>query len=59
MSATWNESRRFSRRNSKKKSADLDRAEKRYKSLITVKPAFMEEYERLEQELEAMYQIYV
>lgn len=43
----------------KKKSADLDRAEKRYKSLITVKPAFMEEYERLEQELEAMYQIYV
>ena len=43
----------------KKKSAELDRAEKRYKTLITVKPAFMEEYERLEQELEGMYQIYV
>lgn len=26
----------------KKKSAELDRAEKRYRGLITVKPAFME-----------------
>ena len=26
----------------KKKTAELDRAEKRYRSLITVKPAFME-----------------
>lgn len=33
----------------KKKSAELERAEKRYRSLVTVKPAFMEEYERLEQ----------
>jgi len=35
----------------KKKSAELERNEKRYRNLITVKPAFMEEYERLEQEL--------
>ena len=28
----------------KKKSAELERAEKRYRNLITVKPAFMEEY---------------
>lgn len=31
----------------KKKAAELERAEKRYKNLVTVKPAFMEEYERL------------
>jgi len=43
----------------KKKTAELDRAEKRYRSLITVKPAFMEEYERLEGELERLYQVYV
>lgn len=35
----------------KKKTAELERNEKRYRNLITVKPAFMEEYERLEQEL--------
>jgi len=28
----------------KKKSAELERNEKRYRNLITVKPAFMEEY---------------
>ena len=28
----------------KKKNADLERAEKRYKSLVNVKPAFMDEY---------------
>jgi clusterin-associated protein 1 len=31
----------------KKKTAELERSEKRYRNLITVKPAFMEEYERL------------
>ena len=45
--------------NIKKKSGELERAEKRYKSLINVKPAFMDEYERLEAELERYYQIYV
>jgi len=43
----------------KKKSAELERAEKRYKSLVNVKPAFMDEYERLEAELERLYQVYV
>ena len=33
--------------NIKKKSGELERAEKRYKSLVNVKPAFMDEYERL------------
>jgi clusterin-associated protein 1 len=28
----------------KKKTAELERNEKRYRNLITVKPAFMEEY---------------
>lgn len=36
----------------KKRSADLERSEKRLKSLQTVKPAFMEEYEKLEVELQ-------
>ena len=31
----------------KKKNGEFERAEKRYKNLVTVKPAFMEEYERL------------
>ena len=36
----------------KKRSAALERSEKRLKSLQTVKPAFMEEYEKLEVELQ-------
>lgn len=43
----------------KKKSAELERNEKRYRNLITVKPAFMEEYERLEQELAQLQETYV
>lgn len=43
----------------KKKTAELERAEKRYKNLVTVKPAFMEEYERLEEELARLQEIYV
>jgi clusterin-associated protein 1 len=43
----------------KKKSAELERAEKRYRGLVTVKPAFMEEYERLEQELAQLQDTYV
>jgi len=38
---------------------DLDRNEKRLKSLSTVRPAFMDEYEKHEQELQHKYQIYL
>jgi len=43
----------------KKKQQDLDRNEKRLKSLSTVRPAFMDEYEKHEQELQHKYQIYL
>ena len=39
----------------KKKKADLDRSGKRLKSLQEVRPAFMDEYEKLEQELQVIY----
>jgi clusterin-associated protein 1 len=42
-----------------KKNADLERNEKRLKSLKTVRPAFMDEYERLEVELGGLYEIYL
>jgi len=42
-----------------KKQQDLNRNEKRLKSLSTVRPAFMDEYERHEQELQHKYQIYL
>ena len=43
----------------KKKAAELERAEKRAKALQTVRPAYMDEYDRLEQELEKMFEAYV
>eukprot|EP01017_Pseudomicrothorax_dubius_P047004 TRINITY_DN8377_c0_g1_i1.p1 TRINITY_DN8377_c0_g1~~TRINITY_DN8377_c0_g1_i1.p1 ORF type:complete len:413 (-),score=143.73 TRINITY_DN8377_c0_g1_i1:1204-2442(-) len=42
----------------KRRTLELDRAEKRLKSLMNVRPAFMDEYERLERELERLYTIY-
>jgi len=42
-----------------KKKAELDRSEKRFTSLKAVRPAFMDEYERLEVELSAHYSMYV
>ncbi|KAE9047939.1 hypothetical protein PR003_g871 [Phytophthora rubi] len=42
----------------KKAQADLERSEKRVKSLQHVRPAFMDEYEKLEKELERQYAIY-
>ncbi|OWY96219.1 Clusterin-associated protein 1 [Phytophthora megakarya] len=42
----------------KKAQADLERSEKRLKSLQHVRPAFMDEYEKLEKELERQYAIY-
>ena len=38
---------------------ELERADKRLKGIENVKPEYQEEYERLEQELERFYQIYV
>ena len=38
---------------------ELERAEKRLKGIENVKPEYLEEYERLEQELERFYMIYV
>lgn len=42
-----------------KKKGELDRHEKRFQSLKAVRPAFMDEYERLEVELSAQYSMYV
>lgn len=39
----------------KKRGGDLERAEKRMKSLQNVRPAFMDEYEKLETDLETLY----
>lgn len=41
----------------KKAQTDLERAEKRLKSLQHVRPAFMDEYEKLEKELERQYAV--
>eukprot|EP00928_Gymnodinium_smaydae_P047655 TRINITY_DN31810_c0_g1_i1.p1 TRINITY_DN31810_c0_g1~~TRINITY_DN31810_c0_g1_i1.p1 ORF type:complete len:464 (-),score=118.91 TRINITY_DN31810_c0_g1_i1:94-1323(-) len=43
----------------KKKRQELDRCKKRLASLVNVRPAFMDEYEQLEQELERYYEQYV
>merc|ERR1719473_862311 len=42
-----------------KKKQELDRHQKRLQSLQTVRPAFMDEYERLESELSGQYSMYV
>ena len=42
-----------------KKKTELDRHQKRLQSLQTVRPAFMDEYERLEQELNGQYSQYL
>ena len=42
-----------------KKQGELERNDKRLKSLQSVRPAFMDEYERLEGQLEAYYDIYL
>ena len=42
-----------------KKRQDLERNKKRLQSLANVRPAFMDEYERLEGELKQQYEVYV
>ncbi|KAJ3086321.1 Clusterin-associated protein 1 [Quaeritorhiza haematococci] len=42
-----------------KKKVELDRAEKRLKSLQGVRPAYMDEYEKIELELASLYEIYM
>ena len=41
-----------------KKKAELERNNKRLKSLQNVRPAFMEEFEKLESELKRLYDVY-
>lgn len=43
----------------KKKRQELDRCRKRLSSLVSVRPAFMDEFEKLEAELERYYEQYV
>jgi len=43
----------------KKKRQELDRCRKRLSSLVNVRPAFMDEYEQLEQQFERYYEQYV
>jgi len=43
----------------KKKRQELDRCHKRLASLTNVRPAFMDEYEKLEYELERVYETYI
>jgi len=42
-----------------KKKQDLERNQKRLKALANVRPAFMDEYERLEVELTKQYEMYM
>ncbi|XP_028395560.1 clusterin-associated protein 1-like [Dendronephthya gigantea] len=42
-----------------KKKAELERNQKRLKSLESVRPAFMDEYEKLEVELKSIYEVYM
>lgn len=42
-----------------KKEQDLDRCKKRLKDLENVRPAFMDEFEKLEKELEKIYGVYI
>lgn len=43
----------------KKKTSELERNEKRLKSMQSVRPAFMDEYEKLEKELVEEYEVYL
>ena len=42
-----------------KKKAEFERNQKRLRSLANVRPAFMDEYEKLEGELSKQYKVYV
>lgn len=42
-----------------KKKLELERNEKRLKSLQSVRPAFMDEYEKIEEELGKQYEVYI
>lgn len=42
-----------------KKKAELERNQKRLATLHTVRPAYMDEYEKLEQELSTVYVCYI
>ncbi len=40
-----------------KRKLELDRSQKRLKSLLAIRPAYMDEYERLEEDLQKQYQV--
>ncbi|CAG2176221.1 unnamed protein product [Oppiella nova] len=42
-----------------RKKAELDRNQKRLQTLRSVRPAFMDEYEKLEEELASIYELYI
>ncbi|MEQ2227264.1 Clusterin-associated protein 1, partial [Ilyodon furcidens] len=42
-----------------KKKQDLERHQKRLQTLQSVRPAFMDEYEKIEEELQKQYEIFV
>ena len=42
-----------------KKKAELERNQKRLRSLANVRPAFMDEYDKLDGELSKQYEVYV
>ena len=43
----------------KRRGTELERAEKRFQGIQSVRPEFMDEYERLEEDLSQMYLVYV
>jgi clusterin-associated protein 1 len=43
----------------RRQTIELERAEKRLKGITNVRPAYQDEYDRHEQELERLYQIYL
>uniref|UniRef100_A0A8C5MPQ4 U1 small nuclear ribonucleoprotein 70 kDa n=1 Tax=Leptobrachium leishanense TaxID=445787 RepID=A0A8C5MPQ4_9ANUR len=42
-----------------KRKQDLERTQKRLQTLHTVRPAFMDEYEKIEEELQKQYEVYI
>lgn len=45
--------------NIKKKNIDLEKSSKRLSLMTSMRPAYLDEYERLETELEKLYEVYI
>ena len=50
---------RYLAEKTRKKSQDIEQSQKRLKILKNVRPAFMDEYEKLEMELQDHYNVYL